>query len=75
FMIGTIREILGFGTFFGISLFGTGFQPWSVFILPPGAFFVVGLWLAIIGGIEHRKSVRLKAAEAGTSAKERAHAA
>lgn len=75
FMIGTIREILGFGTFFGISLFGPSFQTWSVFILPPGAFFVVGLWLAILGGLEHRKTVRQKTTEAGTSGKETVHAA
>ncbi|MFW6368209.1 MAG: electron transport complex subunit RsxE [Spirochaetota bacterium] len=75
FMIGTIREILGFGTFFGVSLFGPEFQTWSVFVLPPGAFFVVGLWLAIIGAMEHRKTVRQKAGESGTSGKESAHAA
>jgi electron transport complex protein RnfE len=45
FMMGTIREILGNGTFFGlhIPLFGTAFEPMMFFILPPGGFFVFGI--------------------------------
>lgn len=47
-IIGTIREILGNGTLFGITLFGAGFQPATILILPPGAFLVLGL---LIGGV------------------------
>ncbi len=45
FMMGTVREILGNGTFFGIHipLFGTVFEPMMFFILPPGGFFVFGI--------------------------------
>jgi electron transport complex protein RnfE len=45
FCLGGVREILGAGTLFGIHLFGPSFQPWLVMILPPGGFFVLGLWL------------------------------
>ena len=48
FIIGTIREILGAGTFFGIPLFGQGFQPVTIMILPPGAFITLGLVVMVI---------------------------
>ena len=34
--LGVVREVLGAGTLFGISLFGPNFQPWVVMVLPPG---------------------------------------
>lgn len=44
-LMGSIREILGNGTFFGIDLpfFGDQIEPMMFFILPPGGFFVFGL--------------------------------
>ena len=47
-LISAVREILGAGTFAGISLFGSGFQPVSIMILPPGAFLTLGCLLAVI---------------------------
>ncbi len=44
-MIGTLREVIGYGSFLGIDLFGTGYQPWTVMILPPGGFFSIGVIL------------------------------
>ncbi len=43
--IGIPREILGSGSLFDISLFGAGFEPWVVMILPPGGFFMLGFLL------------------------------
>ena len=54
-ILGTIREILGNGTFLGIQLFGEGFAPATIMILPPGAFIVLGCVLAIINIITARK--------------------
>ncbi len=54
-ILGTIREILGNGTFLGISLFGEGFQPATIMILPPGAFLVLGCVLAVINLIKNKK--------------------
>jgi len=45
--LGTIREVLGSGTFLGFPLFGPHFEPWALMILPPGGFFVLGGWLLI----------------------------
>ena len=55
FILGAIREILGNGTFWGISLFGEGFQPATIMILPPGAFIVLGCVLAVINLISLKK--------------------
>jgi electron transport complex protein RnfE len=44
-MIGVIREILGSGSLFNIPLFGPGFEPWIIMILPPGGFFTLGFLL------------------------------
>lgn len=55
FIIGTIREILGAGTFFGISLFGEGFSPMTIMILPPGAFITLGLIAMVINIISAKK--------------------
>lgn len=55
FIIGSIREILGAGTFFGMSLFGEAFQPVSIMILPPGAFLTLGLVVMTINLISNRK--------------------
>lgn len=44
-LMGTVREVLGSGTFLGRSLFGPDFQPWLVMALPPGGFFTIGFIL------------------------------
>ncbi len=52
--IASVREILGAGSFAGIALFGEGFQPASMMILPPGAFLTLGILLAVINGIARK---------------------
>lgn len=42
-LIGTVREILGAGTFFGLPLFREAFKPMTIMILPPGAFLTLAL--------------------------------
>ena len=55
FALGSVREILGAGSLFGVSLFGSNFQPWVVMVLPPGGFFVLGSWLLIFAWWAQRK--------------------
>ena len=52
FVLGAVREVFGSGTFFGIMLFGEGFQPLLLMILPPGAFIAMGLLLAGMNKID-----------------------
>ncbi len=46
-ILGSLREIIGAGSIFGISLFGESFQPIAVFIAPAGAFILLGILIAI----------------------------
>jgi electron transport complex protein RnfE len=46
--LGALREIFGTGTFFGISLFGPDFQPFSFMVQAPGAFVALGLMLCMM---------------------------
>ncbi|WP_296806181.1 electron transport complex subunit E [Thiocapsa sp.] len=57
--LGTVREILGSGSILGVALFGEGFQPWVVMILPPGGFFVLGAWLLLFNWLRLRKERRV----------------
>jgi Na+-translocating ferredoxin:NAD+ oxidoreductase subunit E len=57
--LGVVREVLGAGTLFGVSLFGSGFQPWVIMVLPPGGFFVLGSWLLFFAWLERRKQRKL----------------
>ena len=57
--LGVVREILGAGTLFGFSLFGSNFQPWVVMVLPPGGFIVLGAWLLLFAALKRRKEARL----------------
>ena len=56
FLLGTVREILGNGSFLGIRLFGAHFQPVTLMILPGGAFFVLGAYLLLFNWLKKRKS-------------------
>jgi len=43
--LGTVREVLGAGTFLGFHVFGPNFEPWVLFLLPPGGFISLAMWL------------------------------
>jgi electron transport complex protein RnfE len=46
--LGTLREVLGSGTFYGASVFGSSFQPFTFMVEAPGAFVCLGLMLALM---------------------------
>jgi len=54
-LIGSIREILGNGTVFGFQVMPSVYQPILIFILPPGAFLVLGFFMAAHKRITNRK--------------------
>ncbi len=56
FALGSVREVLGAGKLFGVSLFGPDFQPWVVMVLPPGGFFVLASWLLLFNWMASRKA-------------------
>jgi len=56
--LGIVRELLGAGTFAGYPVFGESFEPWVIMILPPGAFFVLGMWLLLFNWLKARREAR-----------------
>jgi electron transport complex protein RnfE len=54
-MVGAIREVLGSGSLFGLSLFGATFEPWTIMILPPGGFLTLGVLLTLFAWIKQRR--------------------
>lgn len=55
-MLGGVRELLGAGSLFGLSVTGASFHPMLLMVLPPGAFLALGVLLAAINGWKNRKS-------------------
>lgn len=53
--LGVVREIIGVGSIFGISLFGPHYEPWMVMILPSGGFFTLGAWLLLFNWLKQRQ--------------------
>lgn len=45
--IGAVRELIGAGTIFSIQIMPKAFEPVTIFILAPGAFFVLAMLTAI----------------------------
>ncbi|MBI3681228.1 MAG: electron transport complex subunit E [Acidobacteria bacterium] len=61
--LGGVREILGAGAFLGYPLFGPNYQPWVLFLLPPGGFFTLAAWLLVFTSWQARKKRRQAPAE------------
>lgn len=72
FSLGSVREILGNGSFFGFSLFGTHFEPWVVMILPPGGFIMLGLLLLFFNWIKQLRDRAEAELDASLESKEAA---
>jgi len=54
--LGGVREVLGSGSLFGVSLFHDGFQNWVMMILPSGGFFTLAAWLLLFNALKQRKA-------------------
>ncbi|RUT58999.1 electron transport complex subunit RsxE [Clostridium botulinum] len=54
-VIGMIRELLGAGQLFGHQIMPSSFQPALIMILAPGAFFTLGILMAIINNRKLKK--------------------
>lgn len=57
-ILGTIREIIGNGTFLNFALFKEGFQPATMFILAPGGFIVFGIVLGVVNSLFNKGGAR-----------------
>jgi len=55
-LLGAIRELLGEGSIFGLTLLPDGFNTWLVMILPPGAFLTLGLMIGLSNWYNERRA-------------------
>lgn len=55
FLMGAVREIMGAGTFYGLSVPFLSENPMLIFILPPGGFFVYGILMAVVNRLAEKK--------------------
>lgn len=55
FIMGSVREILGSGQWFGIEIPGLSSNPMLIFIMPAGGFFALGMIIAIVNKMANRK--------------------
>jgi len=56
--IAVIREILGTGKFFDFRVLPSIWPDWVIMVLPPGAFFTLGLLLALVNWMNSRMGVK-----------------
>jgi hypothetical protein len=59
--IAVVRELLGFGTLFGIRILPETFVPWTIMIMAPSAFFLVAMvmwWAKSVQADKSRKPNR-----------------
>jgi len=55
--VGSIRELLGNGTLFGINLLNAiGYQNFLIMILPPGAFIILGLLMGLMNKLSGKNA-------------------
>ncbi len=49
--VAVFRELLGAGTFWGIPIFGDWWTNWAIMIMPPGAFFMLAVFIWVVKGV------------------------
>jgi electron transport complex protein RnfE len=54
-LVGSLREILGSGTWFGMSVFGDSFEPFGLMVQAPGAFLCLGILLGLMNAWSRRR--------------------
>jgi len=54
-VVGSIREILGAGPWFGLSVFGDGFEPFRFMVQAPGAFLCLGVLLGLMNAWSRKR--------------------
>ena len=50
-VIAVVRELLGFGALLGFRVMPEWFTPWTIMIVAPGAFFVLGVFIWVVRAI------------------------
>ena len=64
-IFGIIRELLGYGTLFGVQVYPEALPPMSIMGLAPGGFFVYGCVIAAINKITKGSAIKKKDFDCG----------
>lgn len=59
-IIGCVREILGSGKLFNVSVLPSAYTPITIFVLAPGAFFVLSLLVAVMKVVRKKQEAKGK---------------
>ena len=52
--IAFVRELLAFGTLFGVQILGSWWKPWTIMIMPPSAFFLLAVVIWVTRSIQDK---------------------
>lgn len=53
-IISFVRELLGFGTLFGVQVLGNWWTSWTLMIMPPAAFFILAVVIWVATSIQNK---------------------
>ena len=56
-LIGIFRELIGNGTIFSFKVTPDAYEPVSIFVLAPGAFFVLAFLVAVQNKVRNKKAI------------------
>jgi len=73
-LMGSVREVIGMGSFLGVKVLGPNYEPWVVMSLPPGGFLTLGVLLMLLSTLQRRR-MRLAASSAASAPADREEAA
>jgi electron transport complex protein RnfE len=60
FVMGSIRELLGSGTWMGMTLISEEIPRMTIFMLAPGGFFVFGCLVALVKALTAKRGIKQK---------------
>lgn len=49
-IIAFFRELMGAGTILGFQVLGDWWTPWAIMVMPPGAFFMLAIFIWVVKG-------------------------
>lgn len=68
-VVAFFRELLGFGTVFGIRIIPESVPAWTIMVMPPSAFFVLASFIWIVRGAQMKKTVKTSVGSTSASGK------
>ncbi len=64
-LLGSVRELIGNGSIFGVTILGAAYEPMLLLVLAPGAFITFGLVLGAINALTAARAKKRKAVVKG----------